>query len=152
MSEKASVVLKAGRLVTGGSSSTCGVQLEPEVTYLITGKVLAGQAHVNLCNYITNWNDLTVRQKKGFRLLYRQGCLCEVRFLDGEVQEQKEISINYDTYATHPSTLIYTDFFMGLSTSVSYIDDEEKIYLPFLGGGGFPQLPNCYFMRHFPQI
>ncbi|KDR22300.1 tissue inhibitor of metalloproteases isoform X2 [Zootermopsis nevadensis] len=78
MSEKASVVLKAGRLVTGGSSSTCGVQLEPEVTYLITGKVLAGQAHVNLCNYITNWNDLTVRQKKGFRLLYRQGCLCEI--------------------------------------------------------------------------
>lgn len=79
MSEKASVLLKSGRLVTAGTSSMCGVDLRPEETYLITGKVVAGQASINLCNYITPWTDLTVRQKKGFRLLYRQGCLCEVR-------------------------------------------------------------------------
>jgi metalloproteinase inhibitor 3 len=79
MSEKASVVLKAGRLLTGGSSSLCGVDLQPEETYLITGRVVAGQAYVSLCNYITPWTHLTVRQRKGFRLLYRRGCLCEVR-------------------------------------------------------------------------
>ncbi|XP_023727708.1 tissue inhibitor of metalloproteinase isoform X1 [Cryptotermes secundus] len=78
MSEKASVLLKSGRLVTAGTSSMCGVDLRPEETYLITGKVVAGQASINLCNYITPWTDLTVRQKKGFRLLYRQGCLCEI--------------------------------------------------------------------------
>jgi hypothetical protein len=93
MSEKASVLLKSGRLVTAGSSSMCGVDLRPEETYLITGKVVAGQASINLCNYITPWTDLTVRQKKGFRLLYRQGCLCEVRCLPGhEPNLRKEVA------------------------------------------------------------
>jgi hypothetical protein len=79
MSEKASVLLKSGRLVTAGTTSMCGVDLKPEETYLITGRVVAGQASINLCNYIVPWAGITVRQKKGFRLLYRQGCLCEVR-------------------------------------------------------------------------
>lgn len=65
--------------MTAGSSSLCGVDLRPEETYLITGKVFAGQASINLCNYITPWAHLTVRQKKGFKLLYRHGCSCEVR-------------------------------------------------------------------------
>jgi hypothetical protein len=79
MTEKARIILKEGRLVTAGSSSMCGVDLIPEETYLISGKVMAGQASINLCNYITPWAHITVRQKKGFRLLYRQGCSCEVR-------------------------------------------------------------------------
>lgn len=91
MSDKASVVLKAGRLVTSGSSATCGVQLQPEKTYLITGRVVAGQAYVSLCNYITPWTHLTVRQKKGFRLLYRQGCRCEVRFNSRHVRNYSHI-------------------------------------------------------------
>jgi len=78
MNQKARILLKEGRLVTAGSSSMCGVDLRPEETYLITGKVVAGQASINLCNYITPWAHLSVRQKKGFRLLYRQGCSCEV--------------------------------------------------------------------------
>ncbi|KAJ4439664.1 hypothetical protein ANN_07792, partial [Periplaneta americana] len=78
LSEKASILLKSGRILTAGSSSLCGVNLTPEKTYLITGKVVAGKARVSLCNYITPWNQLTVRQKKGFRLLYRQNCQCEI--------------------------------------------------------------------------
>jgi hypothetical protein len=79
MTQKARIFLKEGRLVTAGSSSMCGVDLRREETYLITGKVVAGQASINLCNYITPWAHLSIRQKKGFRLLYRQGCSCEVR-------------------------------------------------------------------------
>jgi hypothetical protein len=79
MTQKARIFLKEGRLVTAGSSSMCGVDLKPEETYLISGKVVAGQASINLCNYIIPWAQTTVRQKKGFRLLYRQGCACEVR-------------------------------------------------------------------------
>jgi hypothetical protein len=79
MNEKASIVLKEGRLVTAGSSSMCGVDLRLEETYLITGRVVAGKAYVNLCNYIAPWTHLSVRQKKGFRLLYHRACPCEVR-------------------------------------------------------------------------
>jgi hypothetical protein len=48
MSEKASVLLKSGRLVTAGSSSMWGVDLNPEETYLITGKVVAVLSSINL--------------------------------------------------------------------------------------------------------
>jgi hypothetical protein len=82
MNQKARILLKEGRLVTAASSATCGVDLRPEETYLITGKVVAGQASLNLCSYITPWAHLSVRQKKGFRLLYRQGCSCEVRMAE----------------------------------------------------------------------
>ncbi|GFG34319.1 hypothetical protein Cfor_08945 [Coptotermes formosanus] len=78
MTQKARIVLKEGRLVTSGSSSMCGVDLRPEETYLVTGRVVAGQAYINLCNYITPWAHITIRQKKGLRLLYHQGCSCAV--------------------------------------------------------------------------
>jgi hypothetical protein len=79
MTQKARILLKERRLVTAGSSSMCGVDVRLEETYLMTGRVVSGQAYINLCNYITPWAQLSVRQKKGFRLLYRQGCSCEVR-------------------------------------------------------------------------
>ncbi|KAJ9601770.1 hypothetical protein L9F63_000062, partial [Diploptera punctata] len=80
MTEKANVVLKSGRLITGSYSSMCGVDLKPEQTYLITGKVLGGKARISICNYIKPWNEISVRQKKGIRRLYTQGCLhCEIR-------------------------------------------------------------------------
>lgn len=78
MTQKARILLKERRLVTAGSSSMCGVDVRLEETYLMTGRVVSGQAYINLCNYITPWAQLSVRQKKGFRLLYRQGCSCEV--------------------------------------------------------------------------
>ncbi|PSN36520.1 hypothetical protein C0J52_25428 [Blattella germanica] len=77
MTEKARVVLKSGRLLTSAQSSMCGINLNVEETYLITGRVYAGKARISLCGFHQPWNQLTIRQKKGFRLLYRQGCNCE---------------------------------------------------------------------------
>ena len=78
MSDKANLALKSGRLLTGPYSAMCGVDLLPEETYLITGRVIGGKARISLCNYIHPWNQLSVRQKKGFRRLYGQGCHCQV--------------------------------------------------------------------------
>ena len=78
MKEKASLALKAGRLMTAGHSSMCGADLQLEETYLITGRLIGGKARISLCSYIEPWKQLAMRQKKGFRLLYRQGCQCEV--------------------------------------------------------------------------
>lgn len=79
MSDKATIALKSGRLQTASYSSMCGVDLLPEETYLITGRLVGGKARISLCSYIHPWNQLSVRQKKGFRRLYSQGCHCEIK-------------------------------------------------------------------------
>ncbi|CAB3221480.1 unnamed protein product [Arctia plantaginis] len=75
---KAEVALKSGRLLTPSQESLCGVKLQPRETYVITGRVVHLEAHVHLCGYISRWRDVTPRQRKGFRLLYKQGCTCKV--------------------------------------------------------------------------
>ncbi|XP_063216914.1 metalloproteinase inhibitor 3 [Bacillus rossius redtenbacheri] len=78
MQEKARAALKAGKLATAAGSSMCGLDLKRDETYLVTGRVVAGQARVSLCGYTRPWKELTARQRKGFRLLYRQGCSCQI--------------------------------------------------------------------------
>ncbi|XP_045765181.1 tissue inhibitor of metalloproteinase isoform X1 [Maniola jurtina] len=75
---KAAVALKAGRLLTPSLDSLCGVTLQPRETYVITGRVVQLQAHIQLCGYVNKWREVTPRQRKGFRLLYKQGCTCKV--------------------------------------------------------------------------
>ncbi|CAG2056998.1 unnamed protein product [Timema podura] len=76
--QKAAILLKSGRLVTSGMSSMCGVDLKLEETYLIAGHVSAGQARISLCSFIQPWRETSVRQRKGFKLLYKQGCNCKI--------------------------------------------------------------------------
>nr|CAD7462910.1 unnamed protein product [Timema tahoe] len=76
--QKAAILLKSGRLVTSGMSSMCGVDLRLEETYLIAGHVSAGQARISLCSFIQPWREISVRQRKGFKLLYKQGCNCKI--------------------------------------------------------------------------
>jgi len=111
--------------VTAGSSSMCGVDLKLEETYLITGKVVAGQASINLCNYITPWAHLSVRQKKGFRLLYRQGCSCEVR----------RAEMCYHVYGIEPcedygDTFVPVQFYAFHSVKIPYFPAHKTHFFP----------------------
>ena len=144
MSEKAKVALKAGMVMTAVHESMCGVTLERNQTYLLTGtcdtkhtsyeyiigqfnlfyiipiiklmysnymirkaiaqilcyryesifnihllfilvciffgRFVSLQAQISLCSYIHPWRNVTPRQRKGFRMLYKQGCPCRVSF------------------------------------------------------------------------
>lgn len=80
VSEKARVALKSGRLITALSGSMCGVQLEVGKVYLITGRVMGLQPHINLCGLTKPWREVTSRQRKGFRLIYARGCDCKISF------------------------------------------------------------------------
>lgn len=44
------------------------------------GRIFSLKAYVNLCNMKMEWNKLTRRQRKGLKLMYRQGCTCNIRF------------------------------------------------------------------------
>lgn len=78
MTEKARIALKSGRLITALDGAQCGSYLEVGKVYLITGRVQGLQAHINLCGYEMPWNQVTARQRKGFRLIYSRGCDCKV--------------------------------------------------------------------------
>lgn len=78
---KAEVALKSGRLLTPSQGSLCGVTLQPRETYVITGRVHHLEAHVSLCDFVSRWRDVTPRQRKGFRLLFKQGCTCKVNMM-----------------------------------------------------------------------
>lgn len=71
-------VLKAGNLSTPMSDSLCGVDLTPGSTYVLSGRLVHGKAYVQLCDMVERWDQVSRRQRKGLRLLYRQSCQCEV--------------------------------------------------------------------------
>lgn len=75
---KAELALKSGRIFTSSSEAMCGKVLQPRETYIIAGRIHHLEAHINICNYIKKLREVTARQRKGFRLLYKQGCTCKV--------------------------------------------------------------------------
>ncbi|CAG5040235.1 unnamed protein product [Parnassius apollo] len=93
---KAAVALKSGRILTPPQESLCGVSLQPRETYVITGQVMHLQAHIHLCGYINKWRDVTPRQRKGFRLLYKQGCTCKVHVTRRRTKSPNTCVTNYD--------------------------------------------------------
>lgn len=93
---KAEVALKSGRLLTPSQDSLCGVQLQPRETYVITGRVVHLEAHVHLCGFVSRWRDVTPRQRKGFRLLYKQGCTCKVHMPIRRIKSPNTCVTGYD--------------------------------------------------------
>ncbi|CAF4779580.1 unnamed protein product [Pieris macdunnoughi] len=93
---KAALALKSGRILTPSQDSLCGVSLQPRETYVITGRVMHLQAHVQLCSYINKWREVTPRQRKGFRVLYRQGCTCKVHINRRSTKSPNTCVAGYD--------------------------------------------------------
>ncbi|CAH0627082.1 unnamed protein product [Chrysodeixis includens] len=93
---KAKVALQSGRLLSPSQESLCGVSLQPRETYVITGRVVHLEAHVHLCGFISKWRDVTPRQRKGFRLLYKQGCTCKVHMNRRRTKSPNTCVTGYD--------------------------------------------------------
>ncbi|XP_050669530.1 tissue inhibitor of metalloproteinase [Leptidea sinapis] len=93
---KATLALKSGRILTPSQESLCGITLQPRETYVITGRVMHLQAHVHLCGYINKWREVTPRQRKGFRLLYKQGCTCKVHMNRRSTKSPNTCVAGYD--------------------------------------------------------
>lgn len=77
-SEKAEVALKSGRLLTPFGTSVCESELVSGKLYVLSGKVIHLKARINLCDMAYRWDNLSRRQRKGLRMMYRQGCACKI--------------------------------------------------------------------------
>ncbi|XP_041719694.1 metalloproteinase inhibitor 2-like [Coregonus clupeaformis] len=66
-------------IFTSSSSASCGVTLETNKEYLITGRLnTAGRMHIITCNFIQYWEDLGGTQKKSLTRRYQSGCDCTI--------------------------------------------------------------------------
>jgi len=93
---KATVALKSGRIFTPMEESMCGITLKPRETYVIAGNIMHLEAHINLCSFVSRWRDVTRRQRKGFRMLYKQGCTCKVHETRRRTKSPNTCVTNYD--------------------------------------------------------
>ncbi|TMW41230.1 hypothetical protein DOY81_013689, partial [Sarcophaga bullata] len=55
--------------------SMCGVNLELGKLYVIAGR----GAQLNLCNYVKEYQKMSIIERKGFSGIYRKACSCEVK-------------------------------------------------------------------------
>lgn len=80
ISEKGLVALKSGRLHTPIEDAACGAMLQLGKVYVISGRIHSLKAHITLCGMALPWNQVTRRQRKGLRQLYKQGCTCNIKY------------------------------------------------------------------------
>lgn len=65
--------------------------------------MINGQAWVSLCNYVEEWNKMTMEQRKGFKKWYSIGCSCAVRNGPVLLQQQKRNSIKKGEINNQPT-------------------------------------------------
>lgn len=67
-------------IYTPSSSAACGVYLELNKNYVVSGGVEFGKPFISLCGMIMPWESTTKRQRKGLRQLYKVGCQCQIAY------------------------------------------------------------------------
>ena len=58
--------------------SLCGVKLNNNKVYLISGQVRKRKLELNQCHWNQEWPQITVRQRLGVRRFYRGNCACQI--------------------------------------------------------------------------
>ncbi|XP_012270738.1 tissue inhibitor of metalloproteinase [Orussus abietinus] len=77
---KAELALKRGLLLTPTLDAMCGVNLDLGDTYVVSGRTNGDKPTISICGLTLRWSEVTSRQRKGFRQLYRYGCVCEILY------------------------------------------------------------------------
>ncbi|XP_017888025.1 metalloproteinase inhibitor 1 [Ceratina calcarata] len=128
--------LKKNILWTASSESVCGVDLKVGETYVVGGNTHGDNAHVSICGITMPWRSVTSRQRKGFRHLYRFGCM--------------KCGIHYTPWRSKGAALEHTDGKKCLWESRPGPEDCQRDYgicMPGQGGvcSWVPSVPykNC---------
>lgn len=74
MSNKARKELSRGRLFSAKHDSMCGVDLKVGVPYIIMGN----SARINSCNFVKEYSQATIVERRGIGGAYKKGCACDV--------------------------------------------------------------------------
>lgn len=74
-SAKTDAFLREGRLFVPAMDSMCGgVNLKIGKLYLVAGN----SRNINICNYVKEYSDMTIVERRGFAGAYKKGCSCTV--------------------------------------------------------------------------
>ncbi|XP_013408084.1 metalloproteinase inhibitor 3 [Lingula anatina] len=70
--------LHKNKIYTNPSDAMCGVHLENNTKYLLTGYMHDGRAHISVCGWVGEWTRIPQKQRKGVSHLYKKNCQCKV--------------------------------------------------------------------------
>ncbi|EFA12156.1 Tissue inhibitor of metalloproteases-like Protein [Tribolium castaneum] len=132
-SDKATVALKSGRLLTASDEAMCGANLEAGRVYAISGQVNSLKAHINLCGMAIPWRNLTRRQRKGLKSVYKKGCDCRIEYCAGRKCHKTPDTCLLTNRFCHPKQAICLRQ-KSRKCMWGRNDDLKKCLLPFLGG------------------
>lgn len=67
--------LREGRLLIPAMDSMCGgLSLKIGKLYLIAGT----SQNINICNFVKEYSEMTIVERRGFAGAYKKGCSCTV--------------------------------------------------------------------------
>lgn len=84
--------LRDGRIITPATDSMCGgLDLKVGRLYMIAGN----SSTLTICNYVKEYSQMTIVERRGFSGGYKKGCACQVRFDYSIFYPKKNIETNY---------------------------------------------------------
>ncbi|XP_078587323.1 metalloproteinase inhibitor 2-like [Branchiostoma floridae x Branchiostoma japonicum] len=66
---------------TMAETSLCGIDMELKSgqLYLLAGYIYKNKMHVGLCNWVSPWEEVTEKQRRGLKYMYRDNCECAIQ-------------------------------------------------------------------------
>ncbi|KAI8490737.1 Metalloproteinase inhibitor 3 [Branchiostoma belcheri] len=66
---------------TMAETSLCGIdkELKAGQLYLLAGYIYKNKMHVGLCSWVSPWEEVTEKQRRGLKYMYRDNCECAIQ-------------------------------------------------------------------------
>lgn len=99
-SPKTDRFLREGRLLTPSDDGICGTfNLKLGKLYLIAGN----SQHINICNFVKEYSELSIVERRGFAGGYKKGCNCQVSFASNRRWNCIKTNFLFSDYADVPN-------------------------------------------------
>uniref|UniRef100_UPI00398EB6A6 metalloproteinase inhibitor 4.3 n=1 Tax=Pristiophorus japonicus TaxID=55135 RepID=UPI00398EB6A6 len=128
-------------LQTSSSTSTCGVELDVNKKYILTGSVGGhGDLDIGLCNWIAPWSDLSSTQKQNLKSKkYETGCSCNiVTCLRQPCAAAKENECVWTDMAIEHNTA-------GIQAKNNYCKNQDGNSCQWIGAGSARMNKNVFY-------
>ncbi|XP_058510509.1 metalloproteinase inhibitor 2-like [Solea solea] len=70
--------IEINTIYTHPSSASCGITLNYNTEYLLSGSLRDGRMHVSSCDFVKQWDKLTDSEREGVVSNYELGCGCKI--------------------------------------------------------------------------
>lgn len=91
----------------------------------VPGRIFSLKAYINICNMQMEWNTLTRRQRKGLKLMYRQGCTCNIKYNPWKKVKKEKDTCQWKNKCEEEEVgyneLLFIDYFIFFSQKLLFL-------------------------------